>query len=358
MVQDSPYASGSPARDAPATGHRVAVTIVDQSVSSVSNFAAGAVVARVAACFTSALGLRFLQHVTLHPFHREARTRQVASQFNGALAAVNYALFEASSRPESQNLRRRVQFVEGVLSSCPGGNLLDAGCGTGLVDRTLLLSRPRDFHITVLDQSLQMIEYCVGSARNIGSLAATVGRLERMPYADASFDVSLALGVLEYADLDVAVGELSRVTRPGGLVVVSMLNALGVYRLTEWYVYQPLLRALGFAERALGLREENRHGAQKSGIRAYSARALKKRMKKADLLPIDIVYYDVTFLVPPLDRVPFLRSKAEGFARQHEVWGKSCPLMGTAYLIVASRAPADQRRPMLDELATPFEGAA
>ncbi len=336
--------------------HRAALTIVGQSFSSVSNFAVGVVVARVAASFASTVRLRWLQHVTLHPFHREARTRQVTSQFNGALAAVDYALFEASSRPESQNLRRRVQLVEGVLSSCPGGNLLDAGCGTGLVDRRLLLSRPRDFRITVLDQSLPMIEYCIASACDIGSLAPTVGRLECMPYADASFDVSLALGVLEYADLDLAIGELSRVTRPRGLVVVSMLNALSLYRLTEWYIYQPLLRALGFTERALGLREENRHGVQKSGIRAYSARALQKRMKKAGLLPIDIVYSDVTFLVPPLDRVQILRSKAERYARQHEARGKSCRLMGTAYLIVAIRAPVNLRRSRLDESATPCEG--
>ena len=309
------------------------------------NFAVRVVLARVAAYVTSAAGLRCLQHATLHPFHRKARKRQVTSKFNDALAAVDYALFEASSRPESQNLRRRVRLVEEILSSCPGGNLLDAGCGPGRVDRTLLRSRPRDFRITVLDQSLPMIEYCVASARNIGSLAPTLGRLERMPYANASFDVSLALGVLEYTDLELAVGELSRVTRPGGLVVVSMLNALSFYRLTEWYVYQPLLRALGFTERVLGLREENRHGVQKSGIRAYSAGALQKRMKKAGLLPIEIVYYDVTFLVPPLDRVQLLRSKAERFARQHEARGTSCRLMGTAYLIVASRARVNLRRP-------------
>ena len=107
-----------------------------------SNFAVGVVVTRVADYLSAAVGLRCLLHVTLHPHHREARQRQVTSQFNGALAAADYALFEASSRPESQNLRQRVQLVEGILSSYPGGDLLDAGCGTGLVDRTLLLSRP------------------------------------------------------------------------------------------------------------------------------------------------------------------------------------------------------------------------
>ncbi len=205
-------------------GAHCAEVTIDQSVFSVWNFAVRVVLARVAAYVTSAAGLRCLQHGTLHPFHRKARKRRVTSKFNDALVAVDYALFEASSRPESQNLRRRVRLVEEILSSCPGGNLLDAGCGPGRVDRTLLRSRPRDFRITVLDQSLPMIEYCVANARNIGSLAPTLGRLERMPYANASFDVSLALGVLEYTDLELAVGELSRVTRPGGLVVVSMLT--------------------------------------------------------------------------------------------------------------------------------------
>ena len=336
-------------------GHRATVTIDDQRFSSVWNFAVGVVVARVAAYFTSVAALRCLQHATLHPFHGKARKRQVTSKFNDALAPVDYALFEASSRPESQNLRRRVQLVEEILSSCPGGNLLDAGCGPGRVDRTLLLSRPRDFRITALDQSLPMIEYCVASSRNIGSVAPTLGQLERMPYADASFDVSLALGVLEYTDLDLAVGELSRVTRPGGLVVVSMLNALSFYRLTEWYFYQPLLRALGFTERVLGLREENRHGVRKSGIRAYSARALQERMKKAGLLPVDIVYYDVTFLVPPLDRARLLRRKSRTVRSPARGTGHVVSFAGDRISHRRKSGAGESARSMLDESGTPGE---
>ncbi len=81
-------------------------------------------------------------------------------------------------------------------SSCSGGHLFDAGCGPGIVDRTLLVSHGRDFRITVLNQSPQTIEYCLANAHGIGSLTPTVGRLEIMPDAHASFDVSLAMGVL------------------------------------------------------------------------------------------------------------------------------------------------------------------
>ena len=46
----------------------------------------------------------------------------------------------------------------------------------------------------MLDQSPVMVEHCAAIVRDAGKVGATVGRLEAMPYATASFDVTLALG--------------------------------------------------------------------------------------------------------------------------------------------------------------------
>lgn len=200
---------------------------------------------------------------------------------------------------------------------------------------TLLRSRPRDFRITVLDQSPVMVEHCAAIVRDAGKVGATVGRLEAMPYATASFDVTLAMGALEYTEVRAAVGELSRVTRPGGLVIVTMLNPLSLYRAAEWFVYWPVLRVLTAIERSLGVPVDGRHGARHTGIRALPAGRLRRLLTRAGLQPVQLVYFDLMPFIPPLDRLPPVirwgersagaRIAARGWRR----W------TGTAYLLTA-----------------------
>lgn len=58
--------------------------------------------------------------------------------------------------------------------------------------------------------------------------------LEHLPYRDRSFDVVYSLSVLWYVpSLSIAVDELFRVAKPGGLVVFDMLNAWHVTSLAN-----------------------------------------------------------------------------------------------------------------------------
>lgn len=69
-----------------------------------------------------------------------------------------------------------------------------------------------------------------------------VGRLEQLPYPDNSFDVILALGVLEYLpQLDAGLIEIARVAKPGAVIIVSMLNPQSLYRSWERYIQKPLV---------------------------------------------------------------------------------------------------------------------
>jgi ubiquinone/menaquinone biosynthesis C-methylase UbiE len=201
--------------------------------------------------------------------------------------------------------------------------------------RALLESRPHDFCITVLDQSPAMVEYCAASVRDVGEVCPIVGRVEVMPFADSTFDVTLIMGALEYADARAAVREISRVTRPGGLVIVTMLNPLSLYRFTEWFLYRPFLRVLEAIERSLGVPGERRHGARATGIHVFPAGRLRRLMRHAGLQPIDVAYYDVTPLVPPLDRLPRMMRKAERTTHERAVTRGWRRWMGTAYLIAA-----------------------
>ena len=103
-------------------------------------------------------------------------------------------------------------------------DLLDAGCGPGWMVRELLDSRPGDFHITAMDSSLAMMQECASRVSEAESVALLVGGIEEMPLCDNSFDIVLAMGVLEYTEVPAALLEIHRVVRPDGRVLATMLN--------------------------------------------------------------------------------------------------------------------------------------
>lgn len=274
----------------------------------------------------------------MQSFHRQSRKARVTAQYESPQAADDYARTHDASAPEGRFFRSRLRLVQDVLAHCPGGDLLDAGCGPGVMVLTLLKSRPNDFRITALDQSPAMVKYCADSARGIGEVRTMVGELEAMPLADASFDVTLVMGALEYTNVRAAAQEISRVTRQDGLVIVTMLNPLSLYRLTEWFLYWPLLRMAGAIEKLFGIPAERRHGANRSGIHALPAGDLQRLLRHVELQPVDLVYFDVTPLIPPFDRLPRMKLRAQQTAHERTVTRGWRRWLGTAYLVAARRS--------------------
>lgn len=269
-----------------------------------------------------------------------ARAAAVVVQYQDAVEAAGYAAAHDGWGPSARYFHSRLHVVQESLQACPGGDLLDVGCGPGMLVRRLLDTRPGDFRITACDRSPAMIEAAVDRTADADNVELRVARIEDLPFPDESFDVVLAMGVLEYTDVPRALRELARVVRPSGLVVVTMLNPLSPYRLFEWCIYWPALRLLGRMERRLGIRATHRHGAAVSGIRAVSPARLRRRLRESGLWPQDVVYYDLTPLVPPLDRV--VRRWARRW-REHPERTASRGArrwMGTGYLVAARRLPA------------------
>ena len=96
----------------------------------------------------------------------------------------------------------------------PGATVLDAGCGTGG-----LLARLSVYSTCGCDASARAVELC--SARGLARV--THARVESLPYADESMDAVLSLDVLYHAEVDekAALREMSRVLRPGGVLIVN-----------------------------------------------------------------------------------------------------------------------------------------
>jgi ubiquinone/menaquinone biosynthesis C-methylase UbiE len=111
--------------------------------------------------------------------------------------------------------RRRVLHGELDRVALPeDARILDAGCGSG---RMLDELKERG-DVVGIDANV----HAVAATRRRGH-AARLSEIERMPFADASFDLVTCLDVLEHTPDDRrTLSELRRVTRPGGTLVVTV----------------------------------------------------------------------------------------------------------------------------------------
>lgn len=107
---------------------------------------------------------------------------------------------------------RRNMVLDWIRQSYPGRTdleILDAGCGTGLMLQQLSpLGNARG-----VDISQDALDFC----RQRGLNRVELGDVANMPYQSGTFDVVTALDVLEHVDDDIAVlDEFVRVLKPGG----------------------------------------------------------------------------------------------------------------------------------------------
>jgi malonyl-CoA O-methyltransferase len=117
-------------------------------------------------------------------------------------------------------LESRLVDTLGIETS--GRRILDAACGTG---RRMVGERD-----AALSVGVDLVKEMLLAGRGPTDLRLVQGDLTRIPLRSASFDVvwcRLAIGFVD--DVDRAIAELSRVTRPSGTVVVTDLHSdLGV----------------------------------------------------------------------------------------------------------------------------------
>jgi demethylmenaquinone methyltransferase/2-methoxy-6-polyprenyl-1,4-benzoquinol methylase len=111
--------------------------------------------------------------------------------------------------------RRWRRALEHAVQASTGERVLDLAAGTGTSSEPFadggVLVVPCDFSLGMLQEG----------KRRRPALPFVAGDALRLPFAEASFDaVTISFGLRNLSDVDAGLGEMLRVTKPGGRLVV------------------------------------------------------------------------------------------------------------------------------------------
>ncbi len=138
-------------------------------------------------------------------------------------------------------LQRKVQMLCDALGDpCSAGVGLDLGCGLGLQTAEI---RRRGYHVIGVEPSVGLLRQ---RPDRIGSVVA--GDALRLPFSDQRLDFVYVVGVLHHlpnrSAQRVALAEIARVLRPGGLLMVHESNPRNpLFRFYMTYLF-PILKSI------------------------------------------------------------------------------------------------------------------
>ena len=203
-------------------------------------------------------------------------------------------------RGADQNFFSRLACVQSLTQGF-AGELLDVGCGTGVV--TLALCREGITSVTGIDIAAAMIERAKTNAALAGvqiPVDFRVAQVEATDLPDESFDVIVAVGVLEYVDdPEHFLAELARLARQGAAIVITVPNKLSPLKFWDEKVLNLIRPAVRLMKHHLwGTSPPVRHSIRHT---AYSYRSLVNLAAKVNLR-VDAHQY-CTFCSASVERI-------------------------------------------------------
>ena len=121
----------------------------------------------------------------------------------------------------SEDVREGAYRAAGLV---PGRTAADIGCGTGFITEGLL---EKGLKVIAVDQSPAMLDELM-SAMVCSSLECRQGEAESLPIDDCSVDYAFANMFLHHVESPpVAIGEMVRILKPGGVLVITDMDEHG-----------------------------------------------------------------------------------------------------------------------------------
>lgn len=115
----------------------------------------------------------------------------------------------------------------------PDMKILDAGCGGG---RNIVWLLREGFDVSAIDQNPEAIEQVKRLAKSIAPNLQTenfqTAPVEKIPFADSSFDWVISSAVLHFAEnqvhFDAMLAEMWRTLKPNGILFTRLASSIGI----------------------------------------------------------------------------------------------------------------------------------
>lgn len=194
---------------------------------------------------------------------------------------------------DGHSFRSRREKVLECVPPTKNGAALDVACGPGILLHGL---RAKGYAVTGVDAAPEMIERSRELFAREPGISLQVANTYQLPFPDGSFDVVTALGLLEYLDReDAALIEMIRVTKQGGLLVLTYPN-----KLSPWRIWNRLFLSLYRLMRpSIKLTRASGHPLVH---REYTEREVLKMIQDAALRVEEISYYNFKLIPYPFDQ--------------------------------------------------------
>jgi ubiquinone/menaquinone biosynthesis C-methylase UbiE len=143
-----------------------------------------------------------------------------------------------------------LSWIDGLGESA-GAKVLEVGCGGG---RAAIALAQRGYHVDAIDSASNMLAItraCASQAGVLEIVSTKVGNVYQLEFADNSFPLILAMGVMPYLGAPKkALAEMARVLSPGGSLVVTAGNQWRLHHILDPWLCPPLQPARRMAARA------------------------------------------------------------------------------------------------------------
>lgn len=172
------------------------------------------------------------------------------------------------------------------------GKVLDVGCGPGILINEIIEDKKCEyFGIDISEKMIKKAEDKHKVDKPKKNIHFRVGNAEKLDFPDKSFDVVIALGLLEYLDNPKdAFKEINRVLKDDGELIVSFCNRRSIYNISYKYFGTPIKYVY--------------HKIKKTPYiyhKMYTEKDARKLVKDLNLVIDRIIYYDANLSIFPIN---------------------------------------------------------
>lgn len=229
--------------------------------------------------------------------------------------AADYDREYTDNSPAGYALRVRQRKVLRLFDQ-PGGDVLDVGCGPGVMAGEMLSRGCRFWGVDPSPGMIAIARTRFGDGDRTRFLQADAAGLD---FPDQSFDAVLCMGVIDSVpDGPAAIHEMTRVLKPGGTLILTFTNLLSPYAWWKNYVFYPAVEAEQRLLAHLGRRTASAGRLRSGSLRSlYSRAAASRIVELAGAEVHGVVPYFFNVFMSPLDEL-FPRTALRVTARLEE----------------------------------------